>query len=180
MSRKFVLIFIIAISFAAAFAGFKVWNNPSYQKIVFSETLHPKERATIQKMIEDDTLPSKAVGDDNVKIKIGKYDLNEDGIEDIFVQILGRNFGGSMGWATSIYLVDGKGRWKEVFGNTTFGLFGVMKQKHNGYHDFVRIGPKQNHPLCEDYLLVYRWRNGGYNDVSVQDLTKKDKGILYE
>jgi len=157
----------------------KSYFKPHYQKVEFSTTLYPQERAIVRKMFAEDFLESKRViGFDDVAIFIAKYDLNDDGIEDVFVQISGRYFGGSTGWDTSIYLVDKNGHWNEVFSNTTFGLFGVMNTKHNGYHDFVRIGPKKDRPLCEDYLLVYQWKNGGYNGGFIRALTKRDREIF--
>ncbi len=163
--------------------GFYLNNHFSkpYQKIEFSQTLYPKERAIVQEMFSKEILDSKRMGAfGDAEISIAKYDLNQDGIQDIFVMISGGSFCGSQGCLTMIYVVDKRGVWHEAYRFNTYPAWGVSHQKHNGYFDLVHVGSVDNHPISDCFLLKYAWKNDHYEGVGYRKLTKKDLEVLVD
>ena len=174
----------IGIAILLSIFGWSLYDrftDAPYQKIIFSNTLHTNERVVVRKMFAEEISESKRAGGfDNIEIAIAKYDLNHDGIQDIFVMISGSSFCGSQGCRTMIYTVDKHTRWHEAYSFNTYPAWGVSSQKHNGYFDLVRVGPVDGHPVSDCFLLNYEWKNGFYEGVGYRKLTKKDLEVLVD
>ncbi len=179
MSKKVIFIGMF-LSLIGATAFIKIYStHKPYQKIEFSDTLYSQEREIARAKFREELQDSKRVmGFDDVTIKIAKYDLNHDGIQDVFVMLQGRAFCGSQGCWTGIYIVDKNEKWHEAYLFNTHGLFGVSHRKHAGYFDLVQIGSAKDHPTSECFLLKYEWENGRYEGVGYQELTKKDEEAI--
>jgi len=151
-----------------------------YQKVRFSDTLYEKERAVVRQMFAEDISESKRViGFDDIDISIAKYDLNQDGIKDIFVMLNGRSFCGSQGCWTMIYIIDKRGFWHKAYDFNTYPLWGISSRKHNGYFDLVRVGPVDGQPISDCFLLKYEWKNGHYEGgIGYRKLNKRDLEVF--
>lgn len=138
-----------------------------YQKVIFSQTLYPNERALIKKQLENEGGQSlEKITKAGISIGIDKIDINDDGIKDILVFIEGTPFGGSHGYTTEIYSMNKSQIFNphpflNLWNISTFGKMVVLNTTHKGYRDIVFLGGDPNH---FDRRLVYYcyWSGKGY------------------
>ncbi len=156
------------------------WGGLPYFKPEFSDTGYTNERQVLKKILQDDIELAQSLGEKNVVIQIARSDLNSDGAEEVFVQLLGRGLNGSVGSPVYIFQVNQNGNWHPIWHVVTRGELWIKKSKHGGFFDFIRIGPDSHFSLDQNFVSEYHWSKGRYEYSGSRSLTNEEKGIFYE